>query len=109
MTDLAVLEAAREALGFQLTGGQEQALDNVLRDLEGPAPMMCLLQVGLPLLSADPSTCVSSYFTLADLRSGAGVLGLVIGIHGHPHASSSLLWIYRLAPRRTPETSAPNL
>ena len=49
MTDLAVLEAAREALGFQLTGGQEQALDNVLRDLEGPAPMMCLLQVRLPI------------------------------------------------------------
>ena len=45
MSDLALLEAAREALGFQLTSGQEQALDNVLRDLDGPAPMMCLLQV----------------------------------------------------------------
>ena len=45
MSDLALMEAAREALGFQLTGGQEQALDNVLRDLEGLAPMMSLLQV----------------------------------------------------------------
>ncbi len=45
MSDLALMEAAREALGFQLTGGQEQALDTVLRDLEGPVPMMCLLQV----------------------------------------------------------------
>ena len=45
MGDLALMEAARDALGFQLTGGQETALDNVLRDLEGPAPMMCLLQV----------------------------------------------------------------
>jgi len=45
MGDLALMEAARDVLGFQLTGGQERALDNVLRDLEGPAPMMCLLQV----------------------------------------------------------------
>jgi hypothetical protein len=45
ISDLALMEAAREALGFQLTGGQEGALDNVLRDLEGPASMMSLLQV----------------------------------------------------------------
>ena len=55
MSDLALLEAAREALGFQLTGGQEQALDNVLRDLEGPTPMMCLLQVCCRL-ACDPGT-----------------------------------------------------
>lgn len=55
MSDLALLEAAREGLGFQLTGGQEQALDNVLRDLEGPAPMMCLLQVCC-CLPCDPGT-----------------------------------------------------
>lgn len=57
MTDLTLMEAAREALGFTLTGGQEQALDNVLRDLEGPGPMMCLLQVSLlssVLRSAQP-------------------------------------------------------
>jgi hypothetical protein len=45
MSDLALMEAAREALGFQLTGGQEGALDNILRDLEGPASMLSLLQV----------------------------------------------------------------
>ena len=63
MTDLAVLEAAREALGFQLTGGQEQALDNLLRDLEGPAPMMCLLQVRLPMQNACPSQYAGSSLT----------------------------------------------
>ena len=45
MTEVGLVEAAREALPFQLTGGQERALDNVLRDMQGPLPMMCLLQV----------------------------------------------------------------
>lgn len=45
VTELCLMEAAREALPFQLTGGQERALDNVLRDMQGPLPMMCLLQV----------------------------------------------------------------
>ena len=83
MTDLAVLEAAREALGFQLTGGQEQALDNVLRDLEGPAPMMCLLQVRLLLLSACPSPFVGSSFTLLDWL----VLGVSRSVLGNPFSS----------------------
>ena len=74
MTDLAVLEAAREALGFQLTGGQEQALDNVLRDLEGPAPMMCLLQVGLLFRNACPSIFFGVSFTLGQ----ALVLGIQV-------------------------------
>jgi hypothetical protein len=42
---LVLVDAAREALPFQLTGGQERALDNILRDMQGPLPMMCLLQV----------------------------------------------------------------
>lgn len=45
VTELGLLEAAREALPFQLTGGQELALENILRDMQGPLPMMCLLQV----------------------------------------------------------------
>lgn len=45
MTDLGLMEAAREALPFELTGGQERALDSILRDMQGPLPMMCLLQV----------------------------------------------------------------
>ncbi len=45
VTEVGLVEAAREALPFQLTGGQERALDNVLRDMQGPLPMMCLLQV----------------------------------------------------------------
>ncbi|CAL8466793.1 g6329 [Coccomyxa elongata] len=44
VTELGLLEAAREALPFQLTGGQELALENILRDMQGPLPMMCLLQ-----------------------------------------------------------------
>ncbi|EIE26488.1 P-loop containing nucleoside triphosphate hydrolase protein [Coccomyxa subellipsoidea C-169] len=44
VTEVGLVEAAREALPFQLTGGQERALDNVLRDMQGPLPMMCLLQ-----------------------------------------------------------------
>lgn len=44
---LGLVDAAREALPFQLTGGQERALDNVLRDMQGPLPMMCLLQVNI--------------------------------------------------------------
>lgn len=89
MTDLAVLEAAREALGFQLTGGQEQALDNVLHDLEGPAPMMCLLQVRLLLLSACPSPFVGSSFTLIGWSSVLpfaclGMTGLCPRAHQRP-------------------------
>ena len=45
VTELGLLEAAREALPFQLTGGQDLALNNILRDMQGPLPMMCLLQV----------------------------------------------------------------
>ncbi len=45
MTELGLLEAGREALPFQLTGGQDLALNNILRDMQGPLPMMCLLQV----------------------------------------------------------------
>ena len=59
MSDLALMEAAREALGFQLTGGQDQALDNVLRDLEGPVPMMCLLQVCVAFHLASVSSLLS--------------------------------------------------
>ena len=73
MTDLAVLEAAREALGFQLTGGQEQALDNVLRDLEGPAPMMCLLQVGFPFRLPATQSLSACFCTSLDQTLVLGV------------------------------------
>jgi hypothetical protein len=39
-----LVEAGREALPLVLTEGQERALGAILGDLQGPAPMMCLLQ-----------------------------------------------------------------
>ena len=64
VTELCLMEAAREALPFQLTGGQERALDNVLRDMQGPLPMMCLLQVPAPPLKESYRAMCSLALTL---------------------------------------------
>ena len=48
----AFLEAARQALPFQLTGGQEGALQQILADIAKPLPMMRLLQVKQPGVAA---------------------------------------------------------
>lgn len=41
-----MLSLARASLPFQLTGGQEAALEEVLGQMAGWPPMQCLLQVG---------------------------------------------------------------
>ena len=45
ITDTSLVEAAREALPFRLTGAQDRALAEVLDDMAVPAPMARLLQV----------------------------------------------------------------
>ena len=40
-----LLEAGRQALPFQLTAGQDEALQEIVADMAGPAPMLRLLQV----------------------------------------------------------------
>lgn len=40
-----MLELARASLPFELTGGQEGALDDLLAQMAGWPPMQCLLQV----------------------------------------------------------------
>ena len=45
ITDTALVELAREALPFQLTGAQDRALGEILDDMAAPAPMARLLQV----------------------------------------------------------------
>ena len=54
-----LVEAGREALPFVLTEGQERALGSILGDLQGPAPMMALLQARLSPagLHFEPMTC----------------------------------------------------
>ena len=44
MNDTGLVEAGRDALPFDLTPGQDHALGAILTDLQGPRPMMCLLQ-----------------------------------------------------------------
>lgn len=67
VTELGLVEAAREALPFQLTAGQERALDTILRDMQGPLPMMCLLQVpphtSLDAVSVHNLPCVRCFHT----------------------------------------------
>lgn len=41
----ALLDGARAALPFELTGGQQAALENILGQMRGWPPMSCLLQV----------------------------------------------------------------
>ncbi len=45
ITDTALVEIAREALPFKLTGAQGRALGEILDDMAAPAPMARLLQV----------------------------------------------------------------
>ena len=49
LEDTSLLEQGKRALPFQLTGGQEEALQQILDDMRGPAPMLRLLQVQLAL------------------------------------------------------------
>ena len=49
LEDTSLLELGKRALPFQLTGGQEEALQQILDDMRGPAPMLRLLQVWLAL------------------------------------------------------------
>ena len=44
MGDTGLVEAGRDALPFELTPGQDHALGAILAGLQGPPPMMCLLQ-----------------------------------------------------------------
>ena len=44
-----LLEAGKQALPFQLTKGQEEALQEILADMAGSAPMLRLLQACLSL------------------------------------------------------------
>ncbi len=45
ITDTALVDVAREALPFKLTGAQDRALGEILDDMAAPAPMARLLQV----------------------------------------------------------------
>ncbi|KAL0044700.1 hypothetical protein WJX82_006055 [Trebouxia sp. C0006] len=44
VTQLDMMEAGRDVLGFRLTAAQDRVLTEILRDMQGPAPMMRLLQ-----------------------------------------------------------------
>ncbi|DBB02038.1 TPA: hypothetical protein ACH3X1_000615 [Trebouxia sp. C0004] len=44
VTQLDMMEAGRDVLGFGLTAAQDRVLTEILRDMQGPAPMMRLLQ-----------------------------------------------------------------
>lgn len=44
VTQLGMMEAGRDVLGFTLTAAQDRVLTEILRDMQGPAPMMRLLQ-----------------------------------------------------------------
>ncbi|KAL0024844.1 hypothetical protein WJX79_004631 [Trebouxia sp. C0005] len=44
VTQLGMMEAGRDVLGFRLTAAQDRVLTEILRDMQGPAPMMRLLQ-----------------------------------------------------------------
>lgn len=48
VSDSKLLQLALEALPFEMTNGQQVALDNILGQMEGWPPMQCLLQVGRP-------------------------------------------------------------
>ena len=46
MSNMALVQSARQALPFQLTSGQDQALADITDDLLAPHPMLRLLQAG---------------------------------------------------------------
>ena len=53
------MEAGRDALSFELTPGQDHALGAILAGLQGPPPMMCLLQArARPLCPARAPPCL---------------------------------------------------
>lgn len=45
INDTSMMEAGQAALPFDLTAAQQRALDEILADMQGPSPMMRLLQV----------------------------------------------------------------
>ena len=46
ITQYELMRRAQQSLPFQLTGGQQRALDALLEEMRDWPPMMCLLQVG---------------------------------------------------------------
>ena len=75
MGDTGLVEAGRDALPFELTPGQDHALGAILAGLQGPPPMMCLLQArARPCSNPTPARPLDHSYAMPALSQVSGTV-----------------------------------